>query len=722
VCDGIVALLQGGITELAVLAALAGPERVARAFAHCALHSAMLGDLTDANEGDVERVYSHAVLLDGLSLCPTLQHLTVADRELVKMSAIVAKFQLAGGPALQTLELSRAMGLTAQTPGIAEFMQAVAGLPHLTVFKADLSVSSAADLTRLFLAPLRAHPTLATLAIHSEEVIEATLDNVSILPMLMAFGSSCPSLQVLSFESPPLEVDQALAAHLASGAALDDPAEIAAMVRWLAQPECKLRTLVLRGVCVTPAACQAFCTVLAKNVSLRDVETDACLLDLRALVVDLMLALETNLSLESFGLSNDYVDYYLVLPDGTLRGFMSNDTDDEDGGAPRGFTLQPRPAGAQGEDPAELAFAPLKESASTLFLDLPARLARNRRELLSKAAHPPLVENIMSLMNAALMANAPSGNKDDPEQFGLPAALVTAHLSQALALPTAVQSTQVSKAADPLQQHAPGSPWQFPQDLHTLLKIDQETREEGGTARAGQEWRRALQLKAWTNYDEFAETAQLLGDDSDSGEEASSMPSSAGESPHSPVRPASPEWISVLGEGMDLEPVPGAIPPGGGIPVAPAGAPLSVQQAHQLERALRIIRSGGPVQQLWDLVASAGFLLGHQDGNGANQLLMAAAQSGNADLVAGLLERGAQDFGRHGESIAPSREVTAAFRASLPATSTASGTTTTTTSATTTTATATTTTTTSTGTGMGTGKDISGGSPDDGFDPDDFLL
>lgn len=484
ISDCIVALLQAGTQELYVEGPLEAAEPVAQAFANSQLTAIALSQKSvDYNEPEdvaETRFQSHSLLMAGLVDCRTLRHLTIGDEGLLTLNATLSRFLHGGGPALTTVELSHVMMLHSNHGALVDFMETLAQIPTLSALNAFVFVRDGQHLTDVFLDPFRHHPSLTKLEIDGNYRQDAEQRNTTVLPDVITFAHTCPQLTTFAWRCGDFsdEAGDFMTALIEEGGDLFSQAGLRAMQRAMVDPGFKLENLTLERNFFTPLVARTFCRALARNFSLRDLNFKRCFFDVEAVLIDLMAALQTNSTLANIHLNGEHKYFYFTLSNGRVIGFVRNPP----GGAQKadGFTLKID----EEVDPelyaqAMAEFANLKPLSKTVFHDLSAKLAQSRRHASSNIANLELHENIKGLMNAMLMSSeAAERNKDDPEQYRLPAQIVMEHLSDSLSLPIAVHASRVSKGTDPYEQHVlTNPPLQAGIEVRKLTNVNRRTKE-----------------------------------------------------------------------------------------------------------------------------------------------------------------------------------------------------------------------------------------------------
>lgn len=678
VSDCLVALLQAGTTALNVSGMLTDPAPVARAFAQSRLQALALGGGSGFLGREVspqtarDRLQSHAVLMRGLVHCPTLERLNVTDAGVLTLHAVLDECLHPGGPALKSVALG-GWTVEASTPGLVPFVRAIAKFPTLSSVDATCTLYCGEGLSDVFLNPLYGHRSLSRLHVGGFGSIAPDERQMTVLPTVIAFAAGTPCLSDFAWNNAQADDDagSAMERYRRRGGRLYSTQGLREMERALADPDFKLKTLRLRGIAVPPGVMGAFCKALARNTSLRSVDLTSCFLPLKPLLVDLMKSLDSNATLETFVLSHEFDDYYLISEDRTVRGFVRSDPDvDEEQEALDDFTLRFLEGEDDGiRDPAIAAFEPFKNQAHSFFEDLKTQLAQRRGQALIQRAQFELGENIQALMNAALTAVAPVHNKDDPEQFRLPALQIVAQLVGPASLPGVIHLSEVSKASDPYLQHEQTrATTEAGQELKALVELDRRRSERADLAdnsddrEDGEDDRKAA--AAGLDSEEFRKASKdpyhqpwsLYGEDPDE-EQMSDLgkpdPPGLARTPALNTQAEDPLMLAAIAPQNAMAP-----------PVQPM-AGLSAEQQALFDQAMGLIREGDH-DGLWTLTEAGGVPLNAVTNAGGNALLVLAAMVNNPMIVSTLLHQGAFDHGRQAEAMSPSEAVRASFHVYQP--------------------------------------------------------
>ena len=390
-CACVAALLKGGgVTKLAVDGTLADLDVVANALRNSGLRSASfkasspghpnkpLDPLSDAEA----RCYRTLAL--GLETCSSLEHLTLAHPDLLKLHDSIVRFAAPGGPQLTSLSIrfhrphiQLAAAGEAPSTEIQPFMVAVGGLKTLTTFRAEVEVTDRDVLKAVFIDPWRDHPSLTHASFglrdgaNSAEVTESNL--MSMLELLR-FALRC-KLTDLAWTIPrgDEELGDLLEDYRREGGLMEFPATLQEIRDILTDPRLVLRNFRMEGVHALSKMLEAFHDALRINRSLRNLVIDQCPQSLES-TEKARQAFEHNPLLESMKLGFSFDDYYITLEDGSIH---SVEYDNPDGGSFNGLQFRDDLDPDTMEE-ANQTFAMLQPRANSLFASLKS-IAMQRR-------------------------------------------------------------------------------------------------------------------------------------------------------------------------------------------------------------------------------------------------------------------------------------------------------------------------------------------------------
>lgn len=487
-CLCIHALLQAtGVTKLHITGALAKPDLIAQTFNRTNLQVLRLAPENDWDALTKHEWVSHKTLCAGVANCPTLKHLTFSH-SLKQALAILKDLCRPGAPELLSLALDlREACIRAQDgytvterafdrevsgdhdderdgdddgaadarraqaqKDVIDLMTHVRKLTALTALTVELELrpleqEDENDLNRLksvFLEPLSGHPNLEMLTI--QDVVEHDFNptHINVLLDVASFSITCPRLTYVHWKTAEFtgNVVAIVNAFKDAGGTLDDWAASQRLAQTIASDKCKLKTLIVGGAVVTTPSLAGLCRGLrSKGVPLVHIDVAACLVCAGAapFVTD---ALEVNLGIEEFRLPGDPSSFFLEGLDGRVYRFASNDK--------QKFELEMDELGDDEDQDAinaaaQAAFLPIEAEANALLSGVPAKLAENRRTLMTKIASRALTP---SLAEVLARSKAATDLGITPGGVNIASEIMLQHLANAGEFPSAVRIlSQVAK-------------------------------------------------------------------------------------------------------------------------------------------------------------------------------------------------------------------------------------------------------------------------------------
>ncbi|MDO9435056.1 hypothetical protein [Hydrogenophaga sp.] len=321
VCESIVTLLQAGITELVVRGRLAMPEEVAHALSWSQLRSIDLGHENPyADAVSTATLDSYGVLMQALAKCASLEQLVLERSNLLSLHAKIEGLAL-GCPKLKSVQVNDGDTSNGVGSNIAAFAKIAAQCKTLEVITLK-GVSTHALPADVF-EPLRGHPKLATLEIRCPRgFVVRRAEDWGVLPALVRFSKSCPSLRHLKLLSPPISGG---AAPLVSHEFLKvHPSTDEAMTaEFLLDPTIDLETLTVTGAPISHLYLSAVLTSIENNKTLTGLDISECLISAQA-ALDWPSALINNETLRTGKLPTDPRLYFIVSGDKRLHGMTRN--------------------------------------------------------------------------------------------------------------------------------------------------------------------------------------------------------------------------------------------------------------------------------------------------------------------------------------------------------------------------------------------------------------
>lgn len=309
VCDAIVILLQGGTTELSVRGNLAKPTTVGQALSASALQSIELGHENPFWSAiSTATLDSYRALMQGLTKCETLQHLILGQSHLLSLHANVENLA-PGCPNLKSLHVQSNTISSGEASDLASFMKIAAQCGNLKMVTIK-NVSKAAVSKDVF-GPLSKLSTLTTLDVElSSSSLLRGAEDWSVMPEVMRFSRSCPSLKHFKLNGPAIPIELSFGFPYLNFPPSDDWAT----TDFLSDPTINLETVAVSGLPISHLYLSAIFGAIPGNKTLTAFDISGCLVSVNA-VLGLPESLIHNETLRIGKLPTDPRLYFMVSND-----------------------------------------------------------------------------------------------------------------------------------------------------------------------------------------------------------------------------------------------------------------------------------------------------------------------------------------------------------------------------------------------------------------------
>lgn len=475
-CHCIRALLLGGsVTELHIEGALANPDLVTGAFAVGHLQSLSIDAMRSERHFRPLEWSCHKALCHGLANCSTLQHLSFGHS---LKQALATLTNLNGQQLLSlTLNVHDAWILGEDGNDIEErefdgevesedeedhrrqqmlstatnLMGTAREFPELTALNVNLNLQGDYDITALksvFLTPLQEHPKMEMLSIQSKGEHDFDPENIDALLDVVLFANTCPRLTYFSWKSKGFRRDamDTILAFLKAGGKLRDPEKAKQLAAAFLSPHFKLKVLIMSCAVLGEDALKTLFGAMASGkLPLTIVTLKGCCLSARGMQ-PLPDVLDLNLNIEKFGFP-DTSNFFIEGTEGRVYVYGGNNDQDFEL-----VTDEPREADANedvegDEDPHAISdadraeFQSVQAHANAAIASAPAKLAENRRTVMTKIASKALAPSLAELLTRSKTA---IDLRIDWDGFAKASRIMLKHLAETGEFPTAARLWQVA--------------------------------------------------------------------------------------------------------------------------------------------------------------------------------------------------------------------------------------------------------------------------------------